>query len=164
MRKILTNKVLLIVMDGLGLREDTEYNAVAQAKAPFIHEALSARRWVPLKTSGLDVGLPDGVMGNSEVGHLNIGAGRIIPQELVRINQSFNSGEFRQNPTFNKLLESLKGKDNTLHLFGLVSDAGVHSHLDHLFSIFMLLKEQNIQRVALHAFTDGRDTPPNSGI
>lgn len=154
--------LVLIILDGWGLSESREANAIALARPAFYESLLSSHPHTVLDVAGEAVGLPAGQMGNSEVGHLNIGAGRIVYQELTRINKAIRESTFKKNPI---LLESLKQiKAGTLHLMGLLSDGGVHSHIHHLHSLLELAKDQGISRVAIHVFSDGRDTPPKSGI
>ncbi|MBI2513312.1 MAG: 2,3-bisphosphoglycerate-independent phosphoglycerate mutase [Opitutae bacterium] len=159
--------VLLVIRDGWGKNPDPSQdktNAVAQAHKPC-DDRLHAESPVALvKASGLDVGLPDGVMGNSEVGHENIGAGRIVDQELVRLNKLFSEKRLATNPVWHGIVDRVKGKRTKLHLFGIVSDAGVHGMLEHLYGILRQAKEDGLTEVYLHAFTDGRDTPPSSGL
>jgi 2,3-bisphosphoglycerate-independent phosphoglycerate mutase len=158
--------VLLVIRDGWGKNPDPSqdgYNAVVQAKKPC-DDALHARYPHTLvRASGLDVGLPDGVMGNSEVGHENIGAGRIVDQELVRLNKLFSEKRLATNAVWKDLVARVKA-GGRLHLFGIVSDAGVHGMLDHLYGILRQAKADGLTQVYLHAFTDGRDTPPTSGL
>ncbi len=154
--------VALIILDGWGLNENCENNAVCQARTPYLDELASNYPTSWLKTSGLDVGLPDGQMGNSEVGHLNIGAGRVIYQELTRISRSIKEGDFFTNPTLLDTLRRIRSAGGTLHLMGLLSDGGVHSHNTHLYALIELAKRENVE-VCVHAFMDGRDTPPQSG-
>ncbi len=160
--------VLLVIRDGWGKNPDPSQdktNAVAQAKKAC-DDALHAKFPVALvKASGLDVGLPDGVMGNSEVGHENIGAGRIVDQELVRLNKLFSEKRLATNPVWHSIVARVKASPGAkLHLFGIVSDAGVHGMLEHLYGILRQAKEDGVTQVYLHAFTDGRDTPPSSGL
>jgi 2,3-bisphosphoglycerate-independent phosphoglycerate mutase len=158
-----TNKVLLMILDGYGLREEKENNATKQAKTPFIDSLFRDYPNTALDCYGPAVGLPEGVMGNSEVGHLNIGAGRIVMQDLVRIHKSLDEGGFRDLPEFRHLIEDAKNNGSRLHLMGLFSDAGVHSDYRHLMKLLPALKDAGIQHVYVHALMDGRDTPPNSG-
>ena len=158
------NKLLLMILDGVGLRDEKENNALKLANTPNLDLYFKNYPWTSLKAYGNAVGLPSGIMGNSEVGHLNIGAGRIVKQNLVRIKDSLDSKEFEKIPTFINLIKYLKENNKPLHLMGLLSDAGVHSDYEHLKKILLLLKKNNITNVYLHAITDGRDTPPNSGI
>lgn len=159
--------VLLVIRDGWGKNPDPAQratNAVALARKPC-DDRLQAECPVTLvRASGLDVGLPDGVMGNSEVGHENIGAGRIVDQELVRLNKLFSEKRLATNAVWRALVDRVKSRRSRLHLFGIVSDAGVHGMLDHLFGILRQAKEDGLTEVYLHAFTDGRDTPPSSGL
>jgi 2,3-bisphosphoglycerate-independent phosphoglycerate mutase len=159
--------VLLVIRDGWGKNPDPAQratNAVALARKPC-DDRLQAECPVALvRASGLDVGLPDGVMGNSEVGHENIGAGRIVDQELVRLNKLFSEKRLATNAVWRALVERVKARRSRLHLFGIVSDAGVHGMLDHLYGILRQAKEDGVTEVCLHAFTDGRDTPPSSGL
>ncbi|HVU16427.1 MAG TPA: 2,3-bisphosphoglycerate-independent phosphoglycerate mutase [Candidatus Didemnitutus sp.] len=159
--------VLLIIRDGWGKNPDPsqdKWNATVQAHKPC-DDMLHAKYPVTLiKASGLDVGLPDGVMGNSEVGHENIGAGRIVDQELVRINKLFTEKKMATNGVWRGLVDHVKGRHSKLHLFGIVSDAGVHGMLEHLYGILQQAKADGLTEVYIHAFTDGRDTPPTSGL
>ena len=157
-------KVLLIVLDGFGCSDKTEGNAIALAKPDFLEKLFAERPFTKIGASGLDVGLPDGQMGNSEVGHLNIGAGRVVYQDITRINKSITDGEFFQNKVLNDLMKKLKASDKALHLYGLVSNGGVHSHIDHIFALLKLAKQNGLDKVFIHAFTDGRDTSPTSGV
>lgn len=156
-------KVILIILDGFGLGEDPKTDAIAQAHKPFIDKLFKENKWTKLKTSGEDVGLPEGQMGNSEVGHMNIGAGRIVYQDITRINRSIRLGDFFQNPAFLKAIENAKQNNSALHLVGLVSDGGVHSLNTHLYAFLELAKQHNLENVYIHALLDGRDTPPESG-
>jgi len=154
---------MLAILDGLGWREERSDNAVALANKPNFDRLWSSCPHAFLDASGLDVGLPEGQMGNSEVGHLNIGAGRVVLQDLPRIKQAFETGEIANSPAFQGLVVSLLKSGGTCHILGLVSDGGVHSHLDHLAALASLLAEAGIPAV-VHAFTDGRDTPPRSAV
>ena len=154
--------VALIILDGFGLREEKEGNAVALAKKPNFDRYWSEYPHTTLTAYGEAVGLPDGQMGNSEVGHLNIGAGRIVYQDLTRISKSIRDGEFEQNETLLAAIESAKSKGKKLHLYGLLSDGGVHSHISHLFALLDLCKKRNFHDVYVHAFLDGRDVAPDS--
>lgn len=158
------NKVLLMILDGYGLRDNIENNAVKLAHTPNLDKYFKERPWTSLKCNGLAVGLPDGVMGNSEVGHLNIGAGRIVKQDLVRIDESFKNKTFNDNPVFRKCVTGVKNGTGRIHLIGLLSEAGVHAQLSHLKQIILELKKANIREIYVHALLDGRDTPPNSGV
>ncbi len=158
----LKHQIMLIVLDGWGYREDLKDNAIAQAKTPFFDSLWKSYPHTLLKASGLAVGLPEGQMGNSEVGHTTIGAGTIVDTDLVRIGKAIETGEFAHNQAFKKLFDHVKKYNSTLHIQGLVSDGGVHSHSEHLFAFLKLAKEQGIKNVAIHVFTDGRDTAPQS--
>lgn len=157
-------QAVLIILDGWGYREDTLHNAVAQAHTPVFDRLWNAYPHTLLQASGLAVGLPEGQMGNSEVGHMTIGAGRPLDQDLVRINKSISSGEFDSNPAFLKLFDHVKKHNSTLHVMGLLSDGGVHSHMEHLFAFLRAAKKHDIAKVAIHVFTDGRDTGPQTAI
>ena len=154
---------VLMILDGYGMRDTCEHNAVCEAKTPIMDQLMSQCPFVRGNASGLAVGLPDGQMGNSEVGHLNMGAGRIVFQELTRITKSIEDGDFFENPEFLAAADTCKKNDSALHLFGLVSDGGVHSHLTHLFGLLEFAKRQRLKKVYVHCFLDGRDTPPTSG-
>lgn len=160
----MNNKVILIIMDGWGLGRVASADAIAHAKTPFVSSLYNKYPHSELITCGEDVGLPEGQMGNSEVGHLNIGAGRIVYQELQRINVAFKTGELNENKVFLKAINEAVINNKTLHLMGLVSDGGVHAHINHLKSIVTLAHEAGVARIAIHAFTDGRDTDPKSGL
>jgi len=153
----------LVILDGWGIRETRQDNAVLLARTPRLDALFREYPATRLGASGFDVGLPDGQMGNSEVGHLNIGAGRIIYQDLTRISKSIADGDFFENPVFNQALQALKKTGGKLHLMGLLSDGGVHSHETHLYALVELAKRHGIEDVCIHAFLDGRDTPPKSG-
>ena len=154
--------LVLIILDGWGVSDKREANAIAVARPAFYESLIKEYPHTLLDVAGEAVGLPAGQMGNSEVGHLNIGAGRVVYQDLTRINKAVREGALRKNPV---LLENLRKIGNgTLHLMGLLSDGGVHSHIDHLFHLIEIAREQGIPRVSVHAFLDGRDTPPKSGI
>jgi len=155
------NKVALLILDGWGIGEKNETNAIFKAKTPFV-DSLRSYPNSQIYTHGEHVGLPEGQMGNSEVGHINIGAGRIVYQELARINKSISSGEIENESSFQRFLKAAKG--NKVHLLGLVSDGGVHSHIDHFTGVLPILKKHGLDRVFVHAFTDGRDTDPQSGL
>jgi 2,3-bisphosphoglycerate-independent phosphoglycerate mutase len=157
-------KVILIIMDGWGLGKIKSSDAIQHAKTPFVSSLYSKYPNSKLVTCGEDVGLPEGQMGNSEVGHLNLGAGRIVYQELQRINVAIKTGEFASNPTLLAAIDFAKQNDKPLHLMGLVSDGGVHSHINHVKALTTLCKEKGLQNVLVHAFTDGRDTDPKSGL
>jgi 2,3-bisphosphoglycerate-independent phosphoglycerate mutase len=157
-------KVILIIMDGWGLGKKKESDAIQNANVPFVSSLYKKYPNTTLVTCGEAVGLPAGQMGNSEVGHLNLGAGRIVYQELERINVAVKNGEFQKNEVLLNSLKYAKENNKSLHLLGLVSDGGVHSHINHLKAITSLCKEKNIENVYIHAFTDGRDTDPKSGL
>ncbi len=158
------SKVLLIILDGFGLSDATEGNAVYSANPEFINKLFGERSFTRLGASGFDVGLPEGQMGNSEVGHLNIGAGRVVYQDITRINLAIEDGSFFENQTMLAAFARLKKSGKALHLYGLVSDGGVHSHINHISAILKAAKAQGLTRVFIHAFTDGRDTSPTSGV
>ncbi|MDR0841490.1 MAG: 2,3-bisphosphoglycerate-independent phosphoglycerate mutase [Christensenellaceae bacterium] len=157
------NLTALIILDGFGCREDAAGNAIKADGAKNITALLRAYPHTRIAASGEDVGLPEGQMGNSEVGHLNIGAGRIVYQELTRITKSIKDGDFFENPAFLGAVQNCKAHDSALHLYGLCSDGGVHSHLTHLFALLELAKRQGLTKVFVHCFMDGRDVPPQSG-
>lgn len=152
-----------MILDGYGLNEKKEGNAVYEAKKPVLDRLMKEYPFVKGNASGLAVGLPDGQMGNSEVGHLNMGAGRIVYQELTRITKSIEDGDFFENAAFLQAVENCKKNHSALHLFGLVSDGGVHSHITHIFGLLELAKRAGLEKVFVHCFLDGRDTPPSSG-
>ena len=158
------NKVMLVILDGFGINEKSEGNAIKRAKTPFIDSLYKDYSSSQLHTSGLHVGLPDGQMGNSEVGHVNIGAGRIVYQESTRISKSISDGDFYNNQTLKSTFENAKKTGKNVHLMGLLSDGGVHSHIDHLFALLEFAKRENVKDVFVHAFMDGRDTAPDSGM
>ena len=157
-------KVLLIIMDGWGLGADKKSDAIQNAHVPFVSSLYKLYPNTTLVTCGEDVGLPEGQMGNSEVGHLNLGAGRIVYQELQRINVAIRNQEFQTNEILLNAIDVAKKNKKTLHLMGLVSDGGVHSHINHLKAILSTCAEHQLSDVLVHAFTDGRDTDPKSGI
>jgi 2,3-bisphosphoglycerate-independent phosphoglycerate mutase len=155
--------MVLIILDGWGYREITDGNAVAMARTPVMDSLWAAYPHTLIQTSGKDVGLPDGQMGNSEVGHLNIGAGRIVPQELVRISDAVEDGSLQENETLLNVCQTVRYRGSKLHLVGLCSEGGVHAHLNHLFGLLDMAKAQDIDDVCLHVITDGRDTKPTEG-
>lgn len=155
--------VVLMVLDGYGLSDKTEGNAIALANTPVMDKLMAEAAFAKGNASGLHVGLPDGQMGNSEVGHMNIGAGRIIYQELTRITKSIEDGDFFENEEMLEAINNCKKNNSDLHLWGLLSDGGVHSHNTHLYAILELCKRQGLSNVYVHPFFDGRDTPPASG-
>ena len=152
-----------MILDGFGLNDKTEGNAVAQAKTPVMDKLMKEYPFVKGYASGLAVGLPDGQMGNSEVGHLNMGAGRIVYQELTRITKEIEDGDFFKNEALVKGMENVKKNGSALHLCGLLSDGGVHSHNTHLYGLLEMAKKEGIEKVYVHCFLDGRDTAPASG-
>lgn len=153
---------VLLILDGYGLNDKTEGNAVALAKTPVMDRLMKEYPFVKGNASGMAVGLPDGQMGNSEVGHLNMGAGRIVYQELTRITKEIQDGDFFENEALLKACENCRAKDSALHAFGLLSDGGVHSHNTHLYGLLEMAKRQGLDKVYVHCFLDGRDTPPQS--
>ena len=154
---------VLMILDGYGLNDRKDHNAVAEANTPVMDKLMAEYPFVKGNASGMAVGLPEGQMGNSEVGHLNMGAGRIVYQELTRITKEINDGDFFKNPALLDAVENCKKNNSSLHLFGLLSDGGVHSHITHLFGLLELAKRNGLEKVYVHAFLDGRDTPPASG-
>lgn len=152
-----------MILDGYGLNKNCEHNAVCEGKTPVMDQLMSQCPYVEGQASGLAVGLPEGQMGNSEVGHLNMGAGRIVYQELTRITKAIEDGDFFENPELLAAVENVKKNDSSLHMFGLLSDGGVHSHITHLFGLLELAKRHGLKKVFVHCFLDGRDTPPASG-
>ena len=155
--------VVLMVLDGYGITDKTEGNAIYMANTPVMDKLMAECPYVRGNASGLAVGLPDGQMGNSEVGHMNIGAGRIIYQDLTSITKAIEDGDFFENEAMLEAIENCKKNNSDLHLWGLLSDGGVHSHNTHLYGILELCKKQGFDRVYVHPFLDGRDTPPASG-
>ena len=154
---------VLMILDGYGLNDKAEANAVAEAKTPVMDKLMADYPFVKGYASGLAVGLPDGQMGNSEVGHLNMGAGRIVYQELTRITKEIEDGDFFENKALLAAVENAKKNNSSLHLYGLLSDGGVHSHNTHLYGLLELAKRHGLEKVYVHCFLDGRDTPPASG-
>ena len=155
---------MLIILDGWGVRENRQGNAVAQANTPFLDNIQKQYPSSQLLTFGNAVGLPDKIMGNSEVGHLNIGAGRIVYQDLLRIDKSIEDGSFFENNAICRIMERVKKNHSKLHLMGLVSDGGVHSQLTHLLTLLDMAGRRYLKQVVVHAILDGRDTPPNNGV
>lgn len=155
--------VVLMVLDGYGLNEKTEGNAIAMANTPVMDKLMAEYPFVKGNASGMAVGLPEGQMGNSEVGHMNIGAGRIIYQDLTRITKDIEEGTFFENKVLLQAIENCKKNNSDLHLWGLLSDGGVHSHNTHLYGLLEMAKKNGLENVYVHAFLDGRDTPPASG-
>ena len=157
------NIVALLILDGWGIGKDYPGNAIAQSNTENYNRLTKDYPSTELSASGIDVGLPEGQMGNSEVGHLNMGAGRIVYQELTRITKSIKDKDFFENETFLEAIENCRKNNTSLHLMGLLSDGGVHSHNTHLYALLELAKKENFDDVYIHAFLDGRDTPPKSG-
>ena len=155
---------VLLILDGYGINENPEGNAIAMAKTPVMDGLMKDYPFVKGNASGLAVGLPDGQMGNSEVGHMNMGAGRIVYQELTRITKSIEDGDFFTNEGLMAAIHNCKEKNSALHMYGLVSDGGVHSHITHIYGLLELAKKNGLDKVYVHCFLDGRDTPPESGI
>ncbi len=155
--------VALIIMDGFGYNPDSYGNAIADAKKPNLDKLFAQCPHTLIGASGLDVGLPDGQMGNSEVGHTNIGAGRVVYQMLVKISKSIKEGTIRKNPAIVGAVENCVKNGSALHLMGLLSDGGVHSHIEHLFGLMEMAKDMGVEKIYVHAFLDGRDVPPTSG-
>jgi len=152
-----------MILDGYGLTDEVKGNAIKAAKTPNLDKIFKEYPFSEGAASGLDVGLPDGQMGNSEVGHLNIGAGRVVYQDLTRITKSIADGDFFENAELLSAVKNCKDNNSDLHFFGLLSDGGVHSHIEHLFGLLKLAKNNRLNNVYVHAFLDGRDTPPTSG-
>jgi 2,3-bisphosphoglycerate-independent phosphoglycerate mutase len=159
----MSKKSILIILDGWGHGPRPEASAIAQANTPYVNSLYEQYPNSELITYGEDVGLPEGQMGNSEVGHMNIGAGRVVYQELARINKAIREKELQQNEVLLKALQYAKDEQKKVHLIGLVSDGGVHSHINHLKALCDITQEEGLEKVFIHAFTDGRDTAPNSG-
>ena len=154
---------VLMILDGYGLNDRKEANAIAEANTPVMDKLMAEYPYVKGNASGLAVGLPDGQMGNSEVGHMNMGAGRIVYQELTRITKEIQDGDFFKNEALLEAMDNAKKNDSALHLYGLLSDGGVHSHNTHLYALLEMAKQQGLHKVYVHCFLDGRDTPPASG-
>jgi 2,3-bisphosphoglycerate-independent phosphoglycerate mutase len=163
MERSVRRPLALVILDGWGVDAPGDSNAVSRARTPRLDALLRDYPTTRLGASGMDVGLPDGQMGNSEVGHLNIGAGRIVYQDLTRISKSIEEGDFFRNPVLTEALGKVKAAGGKLHLMGLLSDGGVHSHNTHLYALVELAKRYGLADVCIHAFLDGRDTPPKSG-
>ncbi|HRN48326.1 MAG TPA: 2,3-bisphosphoglycerate-independent phosphoglycerate mutase, partial [Niabella sp.] len=157
-------RAILVIMDGWGLGKVASADAIQNANVPFTKSLYSKYPNTTLTTFGELVGLPEGQMGNSEVGHLNLGAGRIVYQELQRINVAIKSGELAKNEVLLNSIQAAKANNKAFHLLGLVSDGGVHSHINHLKSLVDICKNEGLQDVFIHAFTDGRDCDPKSGL
>ena len=154
---------VLMILDGYGLNERKDHNAIAMANTPVMDRLMSECPFVKGNASGLAVGLPDGQMGNSEVGHLNMGAGRIVYQDLTRITKEIQEGTFFKNPELLRAMDNARSNDSCLHMYGLLSDGGVHSHNTHLYALLEMAKREGLKKVYVHCFLDGRDTPPESG-
>jgi 2,3-bisphosphoglycerate-independent phosphoglycerate mutase len=157
-------KVVLMILDGWGIAKNKDVSAIDQANTPFVDSLYEKYPHAKLEASGLAVGLPDGQMGNSEVGHMNIGAGRVVYQDLVKINKAVEDGTINQNAVLNNAYLEAREKNKTIHLIGLVSDGGVHSHITHLKGLITAAHNAGVKNLYVHAFTDGRDTDPNSGL
>ena len=153
---------VLMILDGYGMRDTCEHNAVCEAKTQIMDQLMSQCPFVRGNASGLAVGLPDGQMGNSEVGHTNMGAGRIVYQMLVKISKSIQDGDFFENKALVAAMENCKKNDSALHLMGLLSPGGVHSHMEHLYGLLEMAKKNGLEKVYVHAYLDGRDVPPSS--
>ena len=157
------SKTVLVIMDGFGIAPASGGNAISRANTPNLERIFAENAYTELSASGMDVGLPEGQMGNSEVGHTNIGAGRVVFQDLPRITKAISDGDFFNNPAYVKAMEDAKANDKALHIMGLLSDGGVHSHIEHIFAILDMAKRRGLERVFVHCFLDGRDVPPRSG-
>ncbi|OGR57524.1 MAG: phosphoglycerate mutase (2,3-diphosphoglycerate-independent), partial [Desulfobacula sp. RIFOXYB2_FULL_45_6] len=155
---------ILMILDGWGIREKTDGNAVALAHTPFLDSLVNDFPHCKLACSGNEVGLPDGTMGNSEVGHMNIGAGRKVFQDFVRINEAIKDQTFFQTPALKEIMAKISASGKSLHLMGLLSDGGVHSHITHLFALIDMAKQNHVKHLYIHPILDGRDTSPTSGI
>ena len=156
--------VVLCIMDGFGMRNVNEGNAIYSARTPNLTKLFNENPFTTIGASGLDVGLPDGQMGNSEVGHTNIGAGRVVYQMLVKITKDIEDGEFYNIKALNDAIDNCKKNNSALHLIGLLSDGGVHSHIDHLYGLLMMAKKNGLSKVYVHCLMDGRDVSTTSGI
>ncbi|MEG1180946.1 MAG: 2,3-bisphosphoglycerate-independent phosphoglycerate mutase, partial [Oscillospiraceae bacterium] len=155
--------LVLMILDGFGHSEEIEGNAIENAKTPVLDKLFAENPHTLIGASGLDVGLPDGQMGNSEVGHTNIGAGRVVYQELTRITKAITDGVFFKNEAFLHAMKNAAKEGRALHIMGLLSDGGVHSTTSHLFALIDMAKANNVKKLYIHAILDGRDTPPQSG-
>ena len=158
------SKCVLVIMDGFGIAHEGGGNAISLAKKPNLDRIFAENAYTQLSASGLDVGLPEGQMGNSEVGHTNIGAGRVVFQDLPRINNAIADGSFFENPAYVKAMDDAKAAGKSLHILGLLSDGGVHSHINHIFAILDMAKKRGLEKVYVHCFLDGRDVPPRSAV
>lgn len=152
----------LIILDGVGIRQATESNAFAAARTPTFDALLARFANSQIETSGLAVGLPQGQMGNSEVGHMNLGAGRVVYQSLTRVDKALADGEFSRNPALLELIQGIKTREGAVHVMGLLSPGGVHGHIDQIVAACGCLVEQGVEKIYVHGFLDGRDTPPKS--
>jgi len=159
----MSSKSALLILDGWGIGQDPKTDAISQASTPFVDQLEKDYPCSHLVTYGMQVGLPEGQMGNSEVGHLNIGAGRIVYQQFARINKAVQDGELEKNPVLTKAVDAAIASGQPIHLFGLLSDGGVHSHINHLKALITILEGRGAQQIFVHAFTDGRDTDPHGG-
>src|SRR6187551_2896887 len=159
----MNKKVILMILDGWGLGTNPKVSAIAAAKTPFVDSLFSKYPHSKLEASGLAVGLPVGQMGNSEVGHMNIGAGRVVYQDLVRINKAVDEKELDHNPVLLDAFAYAKQNNKSVHFMGLVSDGGVHAHTEHLKGLITIAHDNGIKNLFIHAFTDGRDTDPKGG-
>ena len=160
----MSNVSLLVILDGFGHRLETEHNAIALANTPTWDRFIAQRPHTLISGSGSDVGLPPGQMGNSEVGHMNLGSGRVVYQDFTRINRAIETGEFADNPAFTETFDDVNKNDGALHVMGLLSPGGVHSHEDQIFALIRAAADAGVRQVYLHAFLDGRDTPPRSAM
>ncbi|MBR0423064.1 MAG: 2,3-bisphosphoglycerate-independent phosphoglycerate mutase [Clostridia bacterium] len=156
--------VLLIILDGFGISKNSEGNAIKMANTPFLDKTFKDNPFAVLEASGLSVGLPENQMGNSEVGHTNIGAGRVVYQDFTYINKCITDGTFNSNPEINSVCDYVIKNNSALHLMGLLSDGGIHSHINHLFALINLAKRKNVPKIYIHAWLDGRDTNPKSAL
>ncbi|MBR0355126.1 MAG: 2,3-bisphosphoglycerate-independent phosphoglycerate mutase [Oscillospiraceae bacterium] len=159
----MNKKAVLVILDGFGIAPPTAGNAIAQARTPNLDKLFAEYPHTQLQASGLDVGLPEGQMGNSEVGHTNIGAGRVVFQILPKMSQEIKNGKFFENKVYIKAMDDALANGKPLHVMGLLSNGGVHSHIDHIFGILDMAKQRGLERVYVHCFLDGRDVPPKSG-
>ena len=157
------SKTVLVIMDGFGIAPASAGNAISRANTPNLDRIFAENAYTELSASSMDVGLPEGQMGNSEVGHTNIGAGRVVFQDLPRITKAISDGDFFKNPAYAKAMDDAKANNKALHIMGLLSDGGVHSHIKHIFAILDMAKQRGLGRVFVHCFLDGRDVPPRSG-
>jgi 2,3-bisphosphoglycerate-independent phosphoglycerate mutase len=160
----MNKKVLLMILDGWGVATNQKVSAIDHAQTPYINSLYKKYPHSKLEASGLAVGLPAGQMGNSEVGHMNIGAGRVVYQDLVRVNKAVEEKELDNNPVLLEAFNYAKNNNKSVHLIGLVSDGGVHSHIEHLKGLCTIAANSNLKNVFIHAFTDGRDTDPKGGL